>query len=154
MKATQVTLNLFPLTKSTFSFLANFSRLSDLKKMHLNLNYLSKLKTHKNPKCAKQSFSFRLLNIPSDLCAWYINAHNNQRCTKIEPTILSLTAGLKQRALIIRLPRQFSIWNTEKYIDRRCNFFDTVKKIMKVLKKLEYWLYTYRSNSMKYKTIM
>ena len=37
----------------------------------------------------------------SRICAFEINAHNNQGCTGIEPALLPSTAGLKKSALTI-----------------------------------------------------
>ena len=68
--------------------------------MYSILNYLSKLKPHKNRKCAKRSFSLSLLDVQSEL--WFdINAYNGQANTGIEPTLLPLPAGLNQRTLTI-----------------------------------------------------
>ena len=49
---------------------------------------------------------------------------------RIEPAVLSSTAGQKQSGLDIRLRRHIYIQNKKKYIDERSNFVIISKRIM------------------------
>ena len=62
-----------------------------------------------------------------------INAHNDQICTEIEPTLLFSKEGQKQSAFSIRSGKQFSMQNNGKYIDKRSNEVTTAQAIMKEL---------------------
>ena len=140
-----------PFDKTSLLILSWFFSTKLFKKILSNLSYLSKLKPHKNQKCAKfVSVYWTYIRISEHV----INGHNDQVCEGIEPALLYLAAGLKQSLLTIDPKRHTSVRNKEKCIDTLSNFVTAGKKFINLLTKLEYRLYTYCSSSMKYKTIV
>ena len=104
LKITWDTINSFLLIKRTYSSCVHFSRQNSLKKctqtwvIWVNSN-LIEIKSLLSEVSVYWTYNL--------ICAFHNNAHNDQKYTGIEPTLLFSAKGLKQSAWTIR-PRRYT----------------------------------------------
>ena len=122
---------LIPFNKTYSHILSWFFSTKRLKIMYSNLSYLSKLKSDKNQKCTKRSFSLEFIEHTIGFVRLTLMPTTTKTARGIESALPSSAAILKQSALAIWPRKYFSNRKNGKYIDWPYNDFSSSQKIMK-----------------------